>query len=117
MGNGGGNIDPLTKLEATKWKKMKDPSTGREYWYHKDTKQTTWEPSLAIQRLEAEAAVSGMSAMADIEKPVWDVVSDGSDYSTSDWMLYCVVFSMNWSGFMPFNALPFKLCSVMNCVS
>eukprot|EP00618_Florenciella_parvula_P031145 CAMPEP_0119483492 /NCGR_PEP_ID=MMETSP1344-20130328/10878_1 /TAXON_ID=236787 /ORGANISM="Florenciella parvula, Strain CCMP2471" /LENGTH=54 /DNA_ID=CAMNT_0007517991 /DNA_START=159 /DNA_END=323 /DNA_ORIENTATION=+ len=24
------------------WKEVKDPRTGRKYWYHRTTKETTW---------------------------------------------------------------------------
>eukprot|EP01083_Nonionella_stella_P205330 747807_1 len=75
------HYDPR-KIEILKWKKTKDPSTGREYWYHKDTNQTRWEPPPAIQKFKAEAEVSGISGMADIEEPVWDA-AEGSDYSSS----------------------------------
>jgi len=28
--------------DASKWKKAHDPNSGKDYWYHVDTKETTW---------------------------------------------------------------------------
>ncbi len=30
----------IIKNECNKWKKARDPSSGKSYWYHKDTKET-----------------------------------------------------------------------------
>merc|ERR1740136_254095 len=27
---------------GSEWKKVTDPSIGQDYWYHKDTSETTW---------------------------------------------------------------------------
>eukprot|EP01084_Bolivina_argentea_P234325 394502_1 len=36
--------------EYDKWKQARDPSSGRAYWYHIDTKATTWEKPLCIKQ-------------------------------------------------------------------
>ena len=55
--------------QVNKWKKVNDPKTGRDYWYHTDTKETTWtmpdelqkgNQSGAAHRLSQQMAVMGM---------------------------------------------------------
>ena len=76
------SIDPLAKLEAAKWKQTTDATTGRTYWYHKETKQTTWDTPPAVAKvLAAESAVQGIGATTDIEA-AWEQESE-SDYTTS----------------------------------
>eukprot|EP00484_Ammonia_sp_Unknown_P030416 CAMPEP_0197036816 /NCGR_PEP_ID=MMETSP1384-20130603/14199_1 /TAXON_ID=29189 /ORGANISM="Ammonia sp." /LENGTH=1484 /DNA_ID=CAMNT_0042467033 /DNA_START=103 /DNA_END=4557 /DNA_ORIENTATION=+ len=83
---GGGGLDALAALEAAKWKKATDKTTGREYWYHKDTKVTSWEPPAVVkkmQQMNAENAVGGLNAMEDIGKAEWEEDESGSDVSSS----------------------------------
>ena len=81
--SGHGSADPLAKLEASKWKKTKDPNSGREYWYHKETKQTTWDTPPAVLKVNAaENTIGSITEMAEIGKAEWEEESD-SDGSSS----------------------------------
>jgi len=78
-----GSADPLAMLEAKKWKKVKDKNSGREYWYHKETKQTTWDTPPAVLKVNAaESTIGSIAEMEEIGKADWEEVSD-SDYSSS----------------------------------
>merc|ERR1712129_389842 len=51
-GNGGGAAE-------SKWKKVHDPNSGKDYWYHDDTKETcgwrTWPRAIRAERASSSS--------------------------------------------------------------
>jgi len=67
---GGGGVGSTQQLPrapapstASEWMEAKDPSSGRSYWYNKDTKETTWSaPITASPVTPATAAANAATS-------------------------------------------------------
>merc|ERR1712130_834649 len=90
MGAGGGAAE-------SKWKKAHDPNSNKDYWYHVDTKETTWTmpPELAgggggqqkaddqQKRMSAQMAINSGSVIHF--DAAWGSDSDGDDNEDDSW--------------------------------
>ena len=75
--SGGGTITATQQLSrapassvAPEWAEAKDPSSGRSYWYNRDTKETTWSaPIGATAPVAADTSTTSYNTISSTAAP------------------------------------------------
>merc|ERR1719242_1122562 len=75
---GGNQVNPMnTAQNDTKWKKVQDPASGKDYWYRVETNETTWTMPAEVANANANAN-GGMQNTEEQRINAQQVINGGS---------------------------------------